>query len=410
LGRDNDIVSRWTDGSTRTSNQLHKALEEQRRLNQLLNTTKIVPDHKYGPNNENTDKAHPEACIVVPLPPILPQSLGQIPQLKRSEVDKIQHTLGRIHSVIQFRNNWNDIPKNDVPRRTQYLANSVPTTSIWLRNLPNNRKFRFNKFEYRFNLLQHFALDKDIDTLLGLPPQPIACACNKSSFRAPDDEGGRGRIPRATYQHMVNCLNEGAFVIRHNQLINDCTDAVRSVGLTPILEAQASKTPTATTHQHQIQQKKRFDVTVAGISNTNTLQCDVTVASHRQQEKQMSQGCSNFALYAANSASKHKVNIYQDHIYPDSETVVPLVAETSGAIHPSFTKFFEAMGTRVEGKAPLEANWTTPTFSSYWLAVVSATLRRECARSLQRIARKALALSGQAGPLPSGLQPGGYDQ
>jgi hypothetical protein len=410
LGRDNDIIAKWLDGSTRSSNQLQKCLEEQRNLVKLLNTTKIIPDPKSAANNANVDKAHPEAAIVVPLPPTLPQTLNQIPDLKRADIDKIQHVLGRLHSVIQFRNNWKEISKDDVAKRTQYLANSVPTSSIWLRVLPNNRKFKFNRFEYRFNMLQHFALDDDIDALLGLTPHHIPCACNKNAFRDPDDEDGGGRTPRATYQHLVNCIKEGAFTTRHTLLVNDCADAARSVGLTPLPEAQASKTPTATTHQHQIQQKLRFDVTVAGISNINILQCDVTVASHRQQEKQMREGCSNYNLYAANHASKHKLNKYKDAIYPDSESVVPLVAETSGAIHSGFSKFLEAVGTRVDGKAPLEANWTTPTFAAYWLAVISATLRRECARALQRLARKSLALSGQQGPMPSGLQPGGFDQ
>jgi hypothetical protein len=297
------------------------------------------------------------------------------------------------------------IDKNDTIQRTQYLANSVPSTSIWLRILPNNPLFKFNRQEYRFNLLQHFALDKDIDSLLELPLQPIACACNRMCFRAPDDS-----TPRATYNHLVSCTQASAFITRHNQLINICADAVRSVGLTPQLETQASRLPTATVHQHQIQQKLRFDITASGISNTNTLQCDVSVTSHRQRDRRLKEGGANFALHAADDACKTKINKYQHAIYPDSETIVPLVAETSGAIHLGVIKFFEALGTRVDNKPPLEATWTTPSFSSYWLAAFSATLRRESARSLQRLARKALALSGRQGPIPSGFQPGGFDQ
>jgi hypothetical protein len=409
LGSASPIITKWVDGSTRTSNQLKKALDEQVELIKLLNTTKIKPADKQA--SAHLDKGNPEAQISVPLPPTLPQSLSLILKLKHAEINKVQHILTKIHSVLQFRSNWKAINKDDVAKRTQYLANSVATSNIWLRSLPNNRKFRLSRFEYRFNLLQHFALDNDIDALLDLPPlHPLACACNKTAFRPPDTtEDGGGDTPRATYQHLLNCTNESAFTTRHNQIVNDCAEAVRSVGLNPVLEAGVSKTPTATANQHQKKQKLRFDITVAGISNTNTLQCDVSVTSHRQREKSFKDGCSNVSLYAADSASKAKVNKFINHIYPDSESIVPLIAETSGAIHSGFTKFFEALGTRVDGKAPLEATWTTPTFSSYWMAVISTTLRRESAQSLRRLARKALALSGQPGPVPLGLQPGGLD-
>jgi hypothetical protein len=191
-------------------------------------------------------------------------------------------------------------------------------------------------------------------------------------------------------------LHLNAFITRHNNIVNVCADATRSVGLTPELESQASKAPTITGNNNQPLSKMRFDLTVAGIADTNIIQADITVASHRQNQEAISKQCARFALYAANNAVTTKQAKYNGALC-DNESLFPLAAETSGAIHNNFNQFFSCLATRVDNKPPPQANWTTPTFTSFWMTATSVVLRRENARAIQRLARAALKAEGLAG-------------
>ena len=105
------------------------------------------------------------------------------------------------------------------------------------------------------------------------------------------------------------------------------------------------------------------------------------------------------------------MNKYKNYIDRDTELVMPLTAETSGAIHGNFVTYFSTLATRTGNKPPPNATWTTPSFVSYWMAVVSCTLRRETANALLRQAKAARGIAGHhdvvhdvPAPLPAGAE------
>jgi hypothetical protein len=385
------IIVRWLDGSTRSSQLFEEARHQQVLLYQEYNTSTILPLSKNSRNDEG-DKADPESLLPTIVPPALPQTIKSIPDMTKSAVEKVQKTLGKLHNTIMFRNAWRAIDVDDVPRRTQFLANTVPTSNLWLRSIPSNPKFKLDSFTFKFNLLQHFSLDADINNLLGVDNK-MPCTCSKdiSGF-------SKASVRAAGYAHFVNCTHQSAFTARHNLLIKVIADATRAAGLNPQLEAMVSRAPLAgSASDNHSSQQKRFDVTVAGADELLVLHVDASVTSSRQQDKALAQGGAKYPLHAAKHKVQQKIAKYQDNIYPDVETLLPLVAETSGAIHPNFAKFYTAIGARVDNRPPLDAIWTTPTFASYWLAITSVTLRRATARACQRLANAALDLSGKAG-------------
>jgi hypothetical protein len=323
-------------------------------------------------------------------PPALPQSVKQIPKMSRSAVDKVQRSLTLLHNTVGFRQVWSQLDRSNLGGRTQFLANSVPSTSAWLRCIPSDPKFRLTPKEFRICLLKHFALGPEIIRQAGLSPNQL-CVCNKSLHVDEDGQPPPDAI-KATYDHLINCTRQEAYTSRHNQLVKVIADAARSTGLTARLETLASR---AAPHNHG--QRKRFDITVSGAPDLNILQLDVSVASHRQRDKALGLGCSRFALHAAKAAARAKINKYKHCINPENETFIPLIAETSGAIHPNFAKFLVTIGARVGGKPPTDATWTTPSFASYWLAITSMVLQRETARAIMRLAHACQQLTGNIG-------------
>jgi len=231
--------------------------------------------------------------------------------------------------------------------------------------------------------------------LLQVPdfPDAIPCVCNNTPLQPPTQEDNTA--PAAVYSHMLNCIRQQAYTTRHNQLVNLCAEAAFSVGLSPELENQVSKAPVTTGNVNQIQERKRFDVTVGGIQGHKIYQIDVSVASSYRKESQFKEGCANYVLYAADSKVTEKKNKYRHDIFDDTECVFPLVCETSGAIHKHWRQYFAILATRVGDKPPPDATWSNPTFTAYWMSRTSCTLRRENAQALQRIARAALGLAGR---------------
>ena len=97
--------------------------------------------------------------------------------------------------------------------RTQLLANTARSTNLWLRVTPDNPRFRLSNFEFRYNLLQHFALDADINVLLGLSKRDkrnvilessIPCIDNDYSVEDPHSNHYHQPARKATYTHLVN--------------------------------------------------------------------------------------------------------------------------------------------------------------------------------------------------------------
>jgi len=405
FGATHPIIAAWTGKQTRTSIALEQSLQHQFDIMTAFNTGKIAVQPRQGANNANLDKADPEGLLPAVSIPTLPQSIAALTKAGQNTSTKLQRDLSHLFAVVQFRRVWKATTQQDSELRTQLLANTVKSTNLWLRVTPDNLRFRFTPFEFRLNLLQHFALDKDINILLGLDsatnpadaPPSIPCVCTNNDFRINDGPRHTAAHPqrqhskRATYSHLINCIHKNAYQYRHTSIVDVCADATRAVNLHPELELQVSIAPPVTGNNNQKLEKKRFDVTVGGIAPLlKTLQVDVSVTSHRQTEEQFRTGCARYPMYAADSKVKEKLAKYADCVFPDSEVVVPLVCETSGAIHSNFQKFFASLALRVDNHAPPAATWTTPTFITYWMAVTSCTLRRETAKSLQRLARAAL--------------------
>jgi hypothetical protein len=399
FGDKHPLIIKWTNSESRTSKQFNDSFTQQSALLVKFNTTTIKPAPLNG--EANTDKADPEQLLKIPTIPQMPQSTAQTAKLSSPAVSRLQNTLSKIANVVAFRAVWGNIPVNDKKRRTQFLANTATTTNLWLRAIPTSSRLRFTPFEFRLNLLQHFALDDDINALLQLPSgnHALPCACGHKDRRT-------NTVKTATYTHLLNCMHGGAFLTRHNNIVGICADSVRSVGLVPELECRATKATTTTGTSTHIQQNKLFDVTVAGIADANIVQADITVASHRQRDDAIAMRCARFPLAAANNAVTEKRSHFHNAL-EDNETLYPLAAETTGALHNNFFQFFSLMATRVNNKQPAEANWATPTFTSYWMTVASATLRRENARALRKLAREARQLAGVAEEVLPAMDAGG---
>ena len=404
LGATHPIIASWTGKKTRSSTMLEHSLQYQHDLISSYNVGKIIPDGKYAPNNANIDKADPESLIPAATIPALPFSITTIAKAVANNY-KIQRALSHIHAIVQFRKVWRATSQTNYDLRTQLLANTARSTNLWLRVTPDNPRFRLSNFEFRYNLLQHFALDADINVLLGLSKRDkrnvisessIPCICTDNDYSVEDPHSTHHHQParKATYAHLVNCRGESAFNYRHNCIINVCAEATKAVNLQPEIELKTSTSPAITGNNNQKLERKRFDVTVGGIAEgLKTLQLDVSVTSHRQTEQQYKIGCSRYPLYAADSKVTEKANKYKLNYFPDTEAFVALVCETSGAIHKNYHRFFASLALRNDNQPPPNASWTTPTFITYWLSAVSCTLRRESARALQRLARAALRCS-----------------
>ena len=202
-------------------------------------------------------------------------------------------------------------------------------------------------------------------------------------------------------------MHAGAFTTRHNNITNLVADAARSVGLPVELECAVSK-PTSATNSINLQNtNKRVDVSVAGVANANIIHADSTVASHRQRDVNVAIACSRLALSAANKAVTTKKTHFDGHFF-ENETLYPLAAETSGAIHNNFAQYFSLLATRTNNKAPAEANWTTPSFTSFWMTTTSTILRKENARAVLKLAREARRLAGEADEDLPAMDVGGH--
>ena len=399
LGATHPIISSWTDADSRSCHQLSSAQQSLREAIQQYNTTKIVPAPIGAPTD--ADKADPEGAFATPVPPALPNSIKLLRHGSTNllRFTKIQRELTQVLDIIHFRSLWRNIPADNYSVRCQVLSNIVPSATIWLRLTPENKKFRLEKDDFKITLMQHMMLDIDLEQLLGLPgpdKAPIRCICAVDSFAHHKDNEDDDKNRNATLEHLYNCIHQQAFTTRHSALIQVVVDAAQNVGLAPQLEQAVLKPTLASGNNNQRLPTPRLDVTIGGISaDSKLVQCDVSVCSHRRPDAVSKNGVSRNPLYAAKQKVKEKLNKYRDMIYNDSETLVPLVAETSGAAHPNVAKLFATLGARCNNQAPSEASYATPTYTAYYLAVFMCTLRRETARALLRLARAAIHRSGE---------------
>ncbi len=203
---------------------------------------------------------------------------------------------------------------------------------------------------------------------------------------------------KAVYTHLLNCTAERAFITRHNTLVSVLAEASQSTGITPDLELGVTHPSPRVGNHQQILERKRFDISVAGVGKGHkTIHGDVTVTSHCRREDSLRTAASRYPMYHCEAKARQKFNTYKNNIDPESEIFSALVFETSGAMHRNVRIWIAAHSKRVANIPPSNATWTTPSFVSYWMAVLSFALRRENAKSMSRLAKAARRMAGISG-------------
>ena len=270
----------------------------------------------------------------------------------------------------------NTIP-GDSPHRIQMLAKTSGTTGLLLRALPNEYDTTFSNIHFTVMLNQY--LSSLQPEHVGLQSFDTVCSCS--------DIANPANAKKCDVIHMHNCQREQKFSSRHKCLQHVFKHAVQSIGVEPELERQLApklnpNNPGARTLS------KRADVSIPAIPGYSKLMhTDITVASHTAQQ-QFSTAIKR-PLVNAESAYKAKLAKYAGHYDPNTEGFMPLVFESSGAIHTTTIKTIGLLARIVDNKPPLEATWATPTFISYWLTKMSCTLWRETAAGLLLLAAAA---------------------
>ena len=192
--------------------------------------------------------------------------------------------------------------------------------------------------------------------------------------------------------HLFNCRQEQTFTKRHNAIMDVVAKAFRSVHIIPEVERTVQAVAKIGNNNNRLS-LKRYDISgAAADSDSKTLCLDVAVTSHVTNE---------YLKYAVNKPLYNMVNMittkrrkYFAHVQHETEVFIPLICETSGAIHSNFQRLYEHLAIRANGAPPTQANWAAPTFASYWMQRTSVVLWRETMRSLQRLAAKSARLSG----------------
>ena len=404
LGATHDVICSWVSADSRSGQQLEQCRVKLLEAAQEYNTGKIVPANKFGTDHAN--KADPEEFIDSSPPPALPNSIKQIVRIAPDQLrfKKLQRDLARVMHINAYRCMWSNIQHSDTATRARILANTVPCSMMWSQVVPNNQKFRFNDLDFKIMVLQYLCCDADVMDMLELPHgelEAIKCICAKDALvtdpadEDPDDQldPNSSKNHKALISHLYNCQSADAFTNKHTAVVNVFADAARSAGLQPKLEQECSiQTVTQGANGQQLA-KKRFDISIAGIeTDSKILQCDVSVVSHRRRE--YADGGARWCLYAADKCYRRKMDKYQGNVYTDSEIIVPLVAETSGATHFYMRQLMSLLGARCNNAAPIGAPSCTPTFTTFWTATLICTLQRETARTLLRLARGAHQRAG----------------
>ena len=298
---------------------------------------------------------------------------------------KIQRTLGNINARLTYRRLWSALPV-DSSHRIQLLAKSTGTPSLALSAIPTEPAMMLSNKEMVIMLRQYLGLA--LESTLGLPPTPLRCCCSGAHTTRHNTCNG---------DHLYNCKQQSAFVVRHTAIMSVVAECFKSVGIEPEIERVVHTAPQVGANNNRLV-LKRFDVVApAADPNSRMLCMDITVTSHVTKEYHKQAALK--PLVNANNSCTAKHTKYRNDVHQDTEVLVPLVAETSGALHQNFKKLYEHLATRANGRPPLQANWAAPTYAAYWMQRTSCTLWRETARALMRIAAKSIRLAGRQ---PSG--------
>ena len=360
------LISSIINNEIRSADCLTKALSTCHQLKLNLLQTVIRPT--------NTDAAAPEEHLPAIKNIDLPKDVRSLMTSTTPCPIKLQHYLSSLHARCGFRSLWNSInPQSE--HRIMILSKTTGTPMIPLAIIPTEPGLVFSNIETRF-ILRHL-MSLSLEETIGLPSRHIRCSCS-SPFSTKQEH--------CSGIHLFNCKSQGAFVVRHTAIMNVVASAFKSVNLTPTLEKPVQTAPNIGAKNNRLS-LKRYDIYAQSADSNGKMLClDVSVTSHVTQEYLANAKIK--PLVNASNTVTAKINKYSKHIHRETETFVPLVAETSGVLHKHYFKLYNHLGTRVNGEPPLQASWAATTFAAYWMQRTSAVLWRETARSLQRIANE----------------------
>lgn len=306
-------------------------------------------------------------------------------------VHKLQYQLGQVQARITFRRIWRSIPKDEehAAHRVQMLAKTTGTPCLALVALPTEPGLMLSNMEMKIMSRQYLSLP--LEPTLRLPTAfNIRCCCSQIGSRT--NEFCKGT-------HLYNCQKENSFKDRHSAMQNLIIQSFASVGLETIPEPQItppSEIVCSANGNEIAKAPMRFDIIAPPVSQENKQMCmDLTIVSHVTREHLLN-AASQKALHHASQAVGNKRTKYQNCYDKEYQVFLPLVAETSGAIHFNFEKLFENLATRVNGRPPIQASWAAPTFAKYWMQRTSVELWRQISHSLIKIANSSLRLDARA--------------
>ena len=334
----------------------------------------------------------PEMLLHATPLPTLPTSLAVMVAHTTPNKAKLQAALTRVHDKANYRQVFAKSPASTgtLPgslHRAQILAKTSSNTSLFLRALPTEQDFQFTNKQFIVMLNQY--MSTITSSHLAISSLDVHCSCNSLTPSSPYRNC-------CDLQHLHNCRQESSFNTRHTALQRTVAAAVTAAGLTPELERPAA--PHVNTASDTRLASKRFDVTIPSTeTHSKMLHTDITVASYTTKQHFAAASC--VPLVNARKASDGKIAKFRGLFDLENEAFLPLAFESSGAIHKNVWRLISQLGSHSGDQAPLQANWTTPTFSSYWMMRLSCILWLETATSLLRLCAAAKRRSKSDGEL-----------
>jgi len=370
LDKDHPTLLSFKNISTRSAANLADALHACHIM------TKDYFDHPIVADKVN-DPAEPEHHLPARKPYHLPKTVPDLLTGKTPDQTKLQSALSITYNYTVFRDVWRRIPKTDA-HRAQMLAKTTGTPSLVFNVIPTEPGLVLSNIEMKMTMCQYLSLP--LEPLLRVPADPkhaIACCCRPLGSKKPREI--------CHGNHLFNCKREDAFLKRHNAILDVVAKAFKAVYITPAVERRVQTVAKIGKKNNRLS-LKRFDISAAPAdSDSKTLCLDITVSSHTTKEYLVRYGV-NKPLYSISNAITTKRKKYFAQVQHETEVFVPLVCETTGAIHHNYQKLYEHLANRVNGLPPVQANWAAPTFASYWMQRTSVVLWRETARALLRLA------------------------
>jgi hypothetical protein len=326
------------------------------------------------------DPAEPEKDLPVIKTVKLPDTLEKLFTSTTPNENKLQSQLYQIYSRNSFREKWRSLSRIS-SHRIQMLAKTTGSPQYALQAMPTEPGLILSNIEIRLMLRQYLSLP--LERTLGLPNSHLRCQCETSS--------SAGKF-YCSGNHLFNCHPSEMINRRHEQVVDVVAEAFRSVHIVPERERPVATVPEIGSDGRR-KPAKRYDLVAEPCDGGTKVWCmDIKVASHTFINNL--HHARSRPLYNAMQSHAKKHSKYRKHIDNDCEVMCPLIVETSGAIHYSFNRLFTHMGTRANGKPPVQASWSAPTFSAYWLQRTSVVVWRETARTLLFIARKTVISKG----------------